>query len=246
MSADFQDFQRAFARHLRDPRHTPRPAGVPARRMAVYNELVFNNICGFLDSCFPVCRATLGDARWRRLNRSFFRDWPAQTPWFREIPREFIRYLNDAEITQPLPAWLAELAHYEWVELAVDIMDCAISAPNPDGDLLRQTVLLNPALMNLAYAWPVHRIGPAYRPRKPQPTYLVVYRDSADKVQFTAINPVTARLLTLLGEQSCTGEAALRQIAAELQHPAPAQLIAFGAALLDDLRRQGIILGSSA
>ena len=246
MSADFQDFQRAFARHLRDPKHTPRPAGVPARRMAVYNELVFNNICGFLDSCFPVCRATLGEARWRRLNRSFFRDWPAQTPWFREIPHEFIRYLNTAEISQPLPVWLAELVHYEWVELAVDVMECATTTPNPDGDLLSQTVLLNPALMNLAYAWPVHRISPDYRPRKPQATHLVVYRDSADSVQFTAINPVTSRLITLLGEQTWTGEAALRQIARELHHPAPAQLIAFGSTLLDDLRRQGIILGSTS
>ena len=47
---DFQDFQRAFGRHVRDPRLFPRPAGVPARRMAVYNELLFNNICGFLDT----------------------------------------------------------------------------------------------------------------------------------------------------------------------------------------------------
>ena len=109
---DFQDLQRAFGRHIRDPRLSPRPAGVPARRMAVYNELLFNNICGFLDSCFPVCRATLGEKRWRRLNRSYFRDWPSHTPWFREIPREFVRYLNEAEIKQALPAWFAELAHY--------------------------------------------------------------------------------------------------------------------------------------
>ena len=40
----FQQFQHDLARHLRDPHHTRRPAGVPARRMAVYNELLFNNI----------------------------------------------------------------------------------------------------------------------------------------------------------------------------------------------------------
>ena len=57
MTSDFQAFQQAFARHLRDPRHAPRPAGVPARRMAVYTELLFNNICSFVDTCFPVCRA---------------------------------------------------------------------------------------------------------------------------------------------------------------------------------------------
>lgn len=243
MNAAFQSFQYAFARHLRDPQHTPRPEGVPARGMAVYRELLFNNICGFVDTCFPVCRATLGEKRWRRLNRTFYRDWPLHTPWFREIPREFVRYLATGDIRQPLPAWLAELAHYEWAELAVDIMDEPKPAHDPAGDLMRQPVALNPALLNLAYAWPVHHISPGYRPRKPQPTHLAVYRDSDDKVQFSQINAVTSRLLELLATAPTTGEAAIRQIATELQHPAPEELLAHGAALLDDLRRQGIVLG---
>lgn len=243
MDTGFQTFQRAFGRHLRDPQHTPRPAGVPARRMAIYNELLFNNLCGFLDPCFPVCRALLGESRWRRLCRTFYRDWPSHTPWFREIPREFARYLAAGGISQRLPAWLAELAHYEWAELAIDVMDCTIPAHDPAGDLLAGPVALNPALLNLAYAWPVHRIGPDYRPRKAQSTHLAVYRDADDAVQFSAINAVTARLLALLAAAPTTGETAIRQIAAELQHPAPDQLLAHGAALLDDLRRQGIVLG---
>lgn len=241
---DFQDFQRAFGRHIRDPRQAPRPAGVPARRMAVYNELLFNNICGFLDSCFPVSRETLGEKRWRRLNRSFFRDWPSHTPWFREIPREFVRYLAEAEISQPLPAWLAELAHYEWAELALDIMDVSTPAHDPAGNLLTKPVALNPTMLSLTYTWPVHRIGPDYRPRKPQPTCLAVYRDADDEVQFSQINAVTSRLLSLLAATPTTGEAAIRQIATELQHPAPEQLLAHGAVLLGDLLRQGIVLGS--
>jgi len=246
METDFQQFQHAFARHIRDPRHSPRPDGVPARRMAVYNELLFNNVCGFLDTCFPVCRALLGEARWRRLNRAFYRDWPSHTPWFREIPREFVRYLSASGACQPLPRWFAELAHYEWAELAVDVMEAPIPAHDPTGDLLVRPVALNPALLNLAYAWPVHRIGPRYRPRKPQPSHLVVYRDADEAVQFTEINAVTARLLVLLAAAPSTGETALRQIAGELQHPDPEQLIIFGAALLDELRDPGIILGAQA
>lgn len=239
----FQAFQNAFARHLRDPHHTPRPAGVPARRMAVYNELLFNNVCGFLDSCFPVSRRVLGEARWRRLGRSFYRDWPLHSPLYREIPREFVRYL-EARSGSRLPRWLPELAHYEWAELAVDVMEVAMPPHQPDGDLMQRPVQLNPALLSQAYAWPVHRIGPAYRPRQPQPTHLLLYRDADDTVQFTQVNPVTARLLALLASAPTTGEAACRQLAAELQHPAPEQLMAFGAALLDDLRRQHIILGT--
>lgn len=244
MNAEFQKFQYAFARHLRDPQHSPRPAGVAARGMAVYRELLFNNICGFVDTCFPVSRAILGEKRWRRLNRTFYRDWPLHTPWFREIPREFVRYLAEGDIRQPLPVWLAELAHYEWAELAVDVIDAPLPAHDPAGDLRVNPIALNPALLNLAYTWPVHRIGPGYRPRKPQPTHLAVYRDADDKVQFTQINAVTHRLLNLLAATPTTGEAAIRQIAAELHHPTPDQLLTHGTALLDDLRRQGIVLGA--
>jgi hypothetical protein len=245
-ATDFQEFQRAFGRHLRDPRRNPRPAGVPARRMGVYNELLFNNICGFLDACFPICRALLGDQRWRRLNRSFYRDWPLHTPWFREIPREFVRYLAEAVIAQPRPAWLAELAHYEWVELALDVIDAPTPPHDPAGDLLGSRIVLNPACMVLAYAWPVHRIGPGYRPRKPAATHLVVFRDAQDQVRFVEINPATARLLALLGEADGPGASALGRIAAELQHPAPDQLLAFGTQLLADLRAQGIVLGTAS
>ena len=102
----FQQFQRDFARRCRDPR-AARPAGVPARRMAVYEELLFNNITGFLDACFPVCRQLVGEVTWRRLNRGFFRDWRSATPIFREIPQEFLTYLGGC--TRPLPAWFRDL-----------------------------------------------------------------------------------------------------------------------------------------
>ena len=101
--ADFQAFQAAFAARLRDPRAAPRPAGVPARRMRVYQEMLFNNICGFLDRCFPVARQLLGEPRWRRLQRRFYRDWPLHTPWFHEIPREFVGFLAAAERGPRLP-----------------------------------------------------------------------------------------------------------------------------------------------
>lgn len=240
--AGFQDFQRAFADHLRDPRRAPMPAGLPARRVAVYRELLFNNLCGFLDTCFPVARATLGERRWRRLNRAFYRDWPLHTPWFREIPREFVRYLIEAKPAGP--PWLPELAHHEWVELALDVLETAIPEHDPDGDLLARPVILNPARLNLAYRWPVHRIGPQYRPRKPVDTHLLAYRGDDDAVRFVEINAVTARLLALLSEAPTAGEAACRRIAEALHHPDPARIVAFGAALLDGWRRDGIVLGT--
>lgn len=239
----FQQFQYALARHLRDPRHTRRPAGVPARRMAVYDTLLFNNMCGFVDSCFPVCRQCLGEVRWRRLCRSFYRDWPLHTPWFREIPREFVRYLDQGGVAQPLPRWLTDLARYEWAELAVDVMDVSAPPHDAQGDPMTRAVVLNPARIDVASHWPVHRIGPGWRARRPQPAFLVVFRDARHAVQFAEINAVTARVLTLLDEGQ-TGQQVFAQVARELGHRDPQALMAYGEELLIHLRRQGVILGT--
>lgn len=245
MQPGFQQFQHAFARHLRDPHRVPRPAGTPEGLVAVYRELVFNNLCGFVDSCFPVCRQLLGEARWRRLCRGFLRDWPMHSPWFREIPGEFARYLGTSGIAQPLPRWLPELAHYEWAELAVDVMEAPRPQADPAGDPMEAGVVLNPALMNLAYAWAVHRIGADYRPRKRQPTHLLVYRDGDDTVRFSEVTPLTARLIDLLrAPEAPTGRQAILRLADELAYPDPQKLLGFGAGLLGDLLRQGVILGS--
>jgi hypothetical protein len=213
--------------------------------MAAYNDLLFNNLCGFLDACFPVPREMLGESRWRRLNRSFYRDWPLHTPWFREIPREFVRYVVENRTRLRLARYLPDLLHYEWVELAVDTMEAVVLAHDPEGDLMDGVPLLNPALMNLAYDWPVQRIGPDHRPRRPQPTWLVVYRDAADAVQFVEGNATTARLIELLAPGTLSGRAALSTIAGELRHPDPEALIRFGNDQLAQLHGQGIILGSA-
>ncbi len=239
----FQQFQHEFGRHLRDPHRAPRPAGVPARPAALYGELLLNNLTGFLDACYPVTRAVLGARRWRRLQRAFFREARCRTPWFREIPRAFLDWLLAADKGTAGPAWLGDLAHYEWVDLALDVMEVATPAHDPKGDLLAGVPVLAPALMNLAYAWPVQRIGPDYRPRKPQSVRLLVLRDRDDVVRFVELNRVSARLVDLLLQGSQTGGEACRQVAREISHPDPAAVVAHGAVQLEALRAAGAILG---
>ncbi|MEY3201885.1 MAG: hypothetical protein RIR70_1435 [Pseudomonadota bacterium] len=235
----FQHFQHEFSCHIRDPRRTRLPAGVSPRRMAIYGELLFNNLTGFLDACFPVTHQILGTRRWRQLQRDFYREARCQTPYFREIPREFLGWLPE----KAGPAWLKALAHYEWVELHLDVMDCDVPPHDPGGDLIANIPLLTPALMNLTYDWPVQCIGPDYRPRKPCPTNLLVYRDCEDEVRFIELNPISARLVDLLSEGH-TGRAVCQVIASELGHTDPQTVICHGTALLGRLRDAGAILGT--
>lgn len=242
----FQEFQYAFAQHIRSPRHAPRPAGVPQRRMQIYNELLYNNLVGFLDACFPVSRKLLGERRWARLGKAFFAQWRSLTPYFREIPREFLRWLMENDSPVALPPFMIELMHYEWVELAVDVMEAPLHADvDAQGDLLAGRPVVNPALMNLSYQWPVHRIGPTWRPRKPKPTQLLVLRNNEDKVRFIELNPLSSRLLALLQPGRMSGLEALGQIANELGHADPQAIVDSGHEIMLRLRTEQAILGVS-
>jgi len=168
---EFQRYQLAFTAHIRDPKAHPRPAGVEARRMKIYNELLFNNIESFLLACFPVLRKMLGTRKWAKLVRVFFSTHRSRTPYFRQIPDEFIQFLQN-EWTPPAdaPPYLLALAHYEWIELVLSVSNRSADRTfNATGDLMEGVPLLNPVLTNLRYDWPVHRIAPRRKvvPRKP-------------------------------------------------------------------------------
>lgn len=243
-----------FAAHIRDPEHAPAPAGIEDRRMAIYRELFFNNVRDLLGRSFPVLKRLLGEEAWSAMVRDWLVRHRAQTPLFLELPQEFLHYLLEERAPgDEEPPFLAELAHYEWVELALSIDEREPDLPgvDADGDLLAGRPVLSPLAWSLLYVWPVHRISPEFRPTEtpPEPTRLVVYRDRRDRVGFLEINLVTARLLEVLGEESlpqATGRDCLLQIAAELAHPEPDIVVAGGAAILAELRARDVLLGTLA
>lgn len=245
--ADLREQQFALSRHLRDPAANPPPPGIEERRLAIYRDLFFNNIEGLLAGNFPVIRRTLGDDAWRGLVRRFYAEHRSRTPLFPEVAREFIRYLEArAPDDGALPPWLVELAHYEWVELALQIADDAVPPHARDGDLLRGEPVVSPFAWALAYQWPVHRIGPDYRPDAPppEPTFLLVRRGADLQVRFAAISPLVYRLVELLGQGHATGDAVLRTLAAEAGTDDVAAFLAQGAAMLDRMREEGTVLGT--
>jgi hypothetical protein len=245
----FRETQYGFAAHLRDPEGNPAPAGIEDRRMAIYRELFFNNVAGLLGRTFPVLHKILGPERWTTLMRDYFSRHRSHTPLFLEMPREFLQYLeHERGEFEGDPPFMLELAHYEWVELAlsIDERDPDLSAVDPDGDLIEGRPVLTPLYWSLVYAFPVHRISPRFTPGEPgeQPTRLLVYRDLDDEVGFIEINAVTARLLELLADDdTASGRAALEAIAAELDHPRPETVISGGRQILEDLRDRQVILG---
>ncbi len=250
VAADFQARQLAFAAHLRDPDKCPAPAGLEDCRLGIYRELIFNNVESLLSANFPVVRRLLPEDHWRALVRDFFIRHRARTPLFTELPQEFLDFLLNERATDPAdPPFLLELAHYEWVELALLVSDEEpdLTRVDPNGDLLSGCPVLSPLAWPLTYRFPVHRIAPELQPVEApaEPTYLVVYRNRTEDVDFMETNAVTQRLLALLQETpESSGREQLTRVAAELRHPSPEQVLAFGAKLLDDLHARGVVLGT--
>ena len=246
----FKETQYRFAAHIRNPEANPAPDGVEDRRMAIYRDLFFNNVSKLLAGTFPVIRKILGQERWSRLARDYFATHKAKTPLFLEIPREFLTYLTEERgQCDDDPPFLAELAHYEWVELALSIEDFTLDLESIDrnGDPVTGVPVVSPLAWTLSYAYPVHRIRPDFQPAEPgdEPTFLIVYRDLDDMVGFLEINAVTARLLELMeGASPLTGRQVLLNVASELNHPKPETVLETGREIFDRLKRHHIVLGT--
>jgi len=245
---NFMRKQFEFAAHIRNPEN-PAPADVDERRMAVYRELFYNNIDDQLANAFPVIRSIMNDDEWHAMVRDFYHRHDCHTPLFMEIPQEFISYIElERDNANDYP-FLLELAHYEWVELAL-----AVSDEKPDmntidlnGDPFTGIPAISPVAWTLGYHYPVHKISKDLLPENPddQMTHLIVYRDHKDDIHFMDINPVTARLMALIAEdQRKTGEQLLQAIATEMQFPNPPALIEGGKTILQDMKNRGIIIGT--
>ncbi len=236
-----KDLQLEFTRYLRDPSGPP-PLGLDARPIGIYADLVYNNFDGFLAGFFPVLRSLLADDRWNSLVRAFVREHHCQTPYFLEIGQEFLQFLMQSP-TQlaDYPSFTLVLAHYEWVELALDISSIQLPPRQQVADVLDGYPQLSPLAWPLSYPYAVHRIGPDNPAPEPEPTHLLVYRNRADEVKFLATNDWSQRLLQLLSGQ-LSGRQACATLALELQHSAPAQLALEAQDLLLEMVEMDIVV----
>jgi hypothetical protein len=247
---DFRRVQRQFAAQIRSPGSAIADNAlddIEPRRLQIYQDLFFNNIESFLASGFPVLRSLYEDAEWLSLVRQFISQHACQSPYFLQIGAEFLGFLEHGYVSGSTePAFIRELAHYEWVELALDVAkdeipaDAEASLPTLDA-----CIEVSPLAWPLVYQYPVHKINAQFRPNAPgdEPTCLLVYRNRADTVQFIETNPITVHLLQMLDETSgLTAREVLRQIASELGYGTDQDFVAFGGATLESFRQLGIVV----
>lgn len=249
-----RDLQLAFAGHLRDPEGVAAPGDVEDRRMAIYRRLFYNNTRALVSSAYPVVKSLYSDEDWNQLVREFFIEHRSHSPLFPEVPREFLRYLQEQrEAREGDPPFLLELAHYQWVSVALNIdpADAAEIDVETNGDLLEDSPVLSPLAWPVSYAYPVHEICPDFQPEAPpeEPTHLLVYRRRDDKVRFMKINAISRLLLDQMkacdeaGEQP-SGRDLLTAVAHNIGYADPEAMVKAGGGLLRDWLERDIVLGT--
>jgi hypothetical protein len=244
--SSLQQLQQAFVAHIRQPWQVPVPQGVAPARMAIYSELFFNNVESFLADSFPVLHQLLPKARWLAMARDFFARHVCATPLFTRLGEEFLCYLQQERGEHADdPPYLAELAHYEWVELALMLSqaDSLPVVPPPAGKLLECPVRLSSLAWPLSYRFPVHRIGGDNEANSAAgPVYLLVYRNREECVVFLEIDALTHALLSHLQSEGAVVVGELLEMVAEIAgSPSNAELIKRGRALFESLIERGVI-----
>ena len=217
----FQQLQVQFATHIRNPEEVAyqpdNEAPIEPRRLKAYEELFFNNLQDFFSQLFPVCKQILGDSRWNEVVREYMIKHNAKTPLFHQLGEEFLLFLeSEFFLLDSDPKFLLELAHYEWVELALSVSEEV-------GLVVEQSQLidlnlhyeLSPLAWLLAYEWPVHQLAKDFQPsEKPaETTTLLVYRtedkQGNEHVDFMSLTPLLYQWLLLLPDFKSAKESLL-------------------------------------
>ncbi len=241
---DFKANQQAFAGYIRNPEHSPAPADVKPQRMAMYRELFFNNVESFISSNFPVLKSLLTEQQWLDLAQDFFLNHRCTTPHFSEIPEEFLEFLQNERDNKDDFPFMLELAHYEWVEMALAIAKDELIENDSKQIQPENNIALSSLAWPLAYRYPVHEISTENIPVEAPDgmTFLIVYRDSEDNVNFIKIPDITFRLLQIIQETENISVAdCLSQIAKETQQTDSTNIINSGMQILQELADKNII-----
>lgn len=245
MLNDFRQYQFALARHLRDPLSVPAPEGVDKNAVTACTQEMVQHLCHVLAPAFPITQALLGEDIWEYVVRLFLKNGLHHTPWASTTQRAFVEHLCESPETQSLPAWLQDLAHFEWLQNAVNTSPVCWPAFNASADVMTHPVVLNPTHVEAAYEWPVHSIDTDHKPDDMQSTHVSMLRDMDDALHVYESSVFRGQLLDLLRDGQ-TGEQAFMVLARWLSHPDPEAFVREGAEVMTQLQREGIVLGARA
>ncbi|WP_367608114.1 DUF2063 domain-containing protein [Legionella sp. W05-934-2] len=171
--------------------------------LSLYQSLIHNNLNSVVSPCFPVLQSILDKAQWHALIDRFLQNYHAQHPAYHRVPEQFVEFLSQLD-DLPYP-FVDELAHYEWLELAVETAELP-SAPIALSKPIEETMFKMPPSARFQwYDYPVHLIDPTNILAMRDPTALVVYRPYHQRqIEFMKIDLLACHCLHFLVNEGYT------------------------------------------
>ncbi|MFO0763077.1 MAG: putative DNA-binding domain-containing protein [Byssovorax sp.] len=220
-------------------------AAAPDRRLLLYRKLVRGGLTRAIAIELPRTAARMGE-RFEAWIERFIEEEGPRSHYLRDVAFELLAWAAPRWADDPsVPGYLGDLARHE-----LSGFDVAAAPEDPRGpsgeDLdLDRAVRFDRAARLHRYDHAVHLLLADLDARDEpprEPTALLAYRDAEHEVRYLALTPLAAAIVERL-----LGGATLRDGvmggAAALGQPLDGAVLAGTAALLDDLRQRGVVLG---
>ena len=188
----FQSTQQQFCNWIREP-NAEHTKICDLERMQIYRDLLFNNMCSFINLVYPIARSILPVDQWQLLLEEFFQKAKCQSPIYNDISLQFREYLteNRHPVLSQYP-WLEELLQFEWLELYLDTLEIE------DINIVEKiSWQLTHKLWVLVYQYPVYAwtVDTTLADIEVMPSAIMVWRDQQDKICLERLSPLFAMLI---------------------------------------------------
>ena len=180
-------YQQRFAQAIREGEAAD---GLPQDRLNVYIRLIRNNIHSFIDRCYTETLQYFDSEEWGRLKEDFVRDAHAQTPYFQEIPGEFLRYCQSL----PLSDGILALMDFEYTQLLAEVAQISDIPNIRYSNDIKYT--LSPTAFIRRYRYDV------IDSLQEIDWGLLIWRDSEDNVMYQTLDDFEAMLLEMMNSSS--------------------------------------------
>jgi hypothetical protein len=176
-------------------------------REKIYYHLLRANLHETLANVYARVIEHLGAENWAFLLDEFLQQHTATTPYFYQLPDEFLSFLWHNRARYGQWPWLWALAHFEWMELVATVADETL--PEPNAGLLRYS----PLAYYCQYDYAVYPLDKEYTAlaQRTHPWQGVVYRNRQHEVLWLVLEPWSAHLLqAILQQKECSAEDMVR------------------------------------
>lgn len=193
---DSVQFQKLFADSIRRIK-TPVPEQLDPRGLSIYRRLIHNNIRQFLELCFSDSKLLVDATYWQQLQQRFVAEATLQSPFFNDIPQQFLEYVNKIpEEDRPANAIL------EMMDFEVELLKVEITITPEVNEVWGTDTLLvwSPAacLKECQFDF----ISSNLTEYKEGKTYVIIWRNREDDVCYQSLELAEWLLLRYFSEQS--------------------------------------------